>query len=253
LILHIQGAIWRPIEVTPDNATFLASSDARTNEIKVVRIVNNLEQPLTLSEPVCTNSAFQTSLKTVRPGKEFELSISLTPQSKPVSLRAPVMLKTSITNMPLLTVMARALVQSPVTTIPTAITLPGHPLTDRLEFSVTVRNNGAGPLILSDPSVVTGVSPAVGAVVPPSAKDNLEPVADVPGAEARFKEVQPGRMFILAATFPAGFHVESSRSVALRVKTNHPQFPVLNVPVLGGQSLVSASSDSETQVTGQEK
>jgi hypothetical protein len=255
LILHLRGTIWRPIEVTPENATFLASSDGRTNEIRVVRILNNLEQPLTLAEPVCTNNAFQATLKTVRPGKEFELAISLIPQSKPVSLWAPVTLKTSSTNVPQLTVMVRALVQAPITAMPSAIILPGHPLTDRLEFSVTVRNNGADPLILSEPSVAAGLSPSADSGRPGgtdvgSATGPLKPVADT---QARVQEVQPGRMFILAATFPSGFHVDPGQSVALRVKTNHPQIPVLNVPVLQGQGLKDTLSDSETKLTAQEK
>jgi len=255
LILQIRGTIWRPIEVTPDNATFLASCDDRTNQTRVVRIVNNLEEALVLSAPVCTNSAFQTSLKAVRPGKEFELTISLAPQSKPVSMWAPVTLKTSSTNKPLITVMARALVQSPVTTMPSTIILPGHPLTDKLEFSVTVRNNGANPLVLSEPSVAASPSMAPNSGGPGgtdvgSGTGALEPIID---AQARVQEVQPGRMFIIAAIFPAGFHVDPRQSVTLRVKTNHPQLPVLNVPVLQGQSLQGTSGDPETKLTAQEK
>jgi hypothetical protein len=60
-------------------------------------------------------------------------------------------------------------------------------------------------------------------------------------------------MFIIAAIFPAGFHVDPRQSVTLRVKTNHPQLPVLNVPVLQGQSLQGTSGDPETKLTAQEK
>jgi hypothetical protein len=242
LVLHIQGTIWRPIEVTPDSATFLLSSDTQTNEVKVVRIVSNLEQPLAVSEPECTNAAFQTTLKTVRAGKEFELAISLAPQSKPASLSAPITLKTSSTNLPLITVMARALVQAAVTAIPSTITLPATPLGPNIEFNVTIRNNSATPLVLSDPTVAAGVSPASEPGVPPGGSKSLGDTAkamQVLGAEARIKEVQPGRMFILSATFPVGFRVQPSQSVELRVKTNHPQFPVIKVPVVQGHSLAA--------------
>src|SRR5262249_43758942 len=40
LVLHIQGTIWRPIEVTPEGVVFITSSDRLTNETKIVRIVN---------------------------------------------------------------------------------------------------------------------------------------------------------------------------------------------------------------------
>jgi hypothetical protein len=47
-----------------------------TNETKVVRIINHLDGPLTLSPPQCANPAFKLELKTVQPGKEFALHVS---------------------------------------------------------------------------------------------------------------------------------------------------------------------------------
>src|SRR5262249_40316248 len=98
------------------------------------------------------------------------------------------------------------------------------------------------PLVLSDPAVAAGVSPASEPGVPPGGTKTLEDTAktmQLPGAEARIKEVQPGRMFILSATFPVGFRVQPNQSIELRVKTNHPQFPVIKVPVVQGQSLAA--------------
>ena len=249
LVLHIRGTIWRPIAVTPDNAVFLANTETQTNETKVVHIVNNLDEALTLSEPLCTNTAFQASVKAIRPGKEFELVISLVPQAKAMTVSAPVRLHTSTTNMPWLTVMARAVIQPAMTSMPAAIVLPGHPLTDRLEYSVTVRYNGAGPLHLSEPCVAASPSSGIELADSRSAATPFDVVADT---SATVREVQDGRMFILKATFPAGFRVGPSRSVALRVKTNHPNFPVLDIPVLQGQSLIGSLSDSETRLTGQD-
>jgi len=38
--------------------------------------VNQFDEPVTLSEPESTNAAFRAELKTVKPGKEFELHVS---------------------------------------------------------------------------------------------------------------------------------------------------------------------------------
>jgi len=79
VVLQIKGTVWMTIDVTPSMAIFNTSSEIQTNETKIVRIVSNLEEPLELSDLQCTNRSFQTELKTVRPGKEFELRITAVP------------------------------------------------------------------------------------------------------------------------------------------------------------------------------
>ena len=79
VVLQITGTVWKPIEVTPTMAVFNVSDESETNVTKVVRIVNNLEEPLKLSDLKCTNQVFRAELKTVRPDKEFELHITAVP------------------------------------------------------------------------------------------------------------------------------------------------------------------------------
>ena len=50
VVLQITGTVWKPIEVTPTTAVFNVSDESETNVTKVVRIVNNLEEPLELSD-----------------------------------------------------------------------------------------------------------------------------------------------------------------------------------------------------------
>ena len=63
--LQIKGTIWRSIEVTPTIAMFAGRSDNATNDVKIVHIVSHLDEPLTVSEPECTNHAFRSTLHTV--------------------------------------------------------------------------------------------------------------------------------------------------------------------------------------------
>jgi hypothetical protein len=46
------------------------------------------------------------------------------------------------------------------------------------------------------------------------------------------KELQPGRMFVLTPTFPAGFELPAGQRVEVSVKSNHPKHPVIRVPVV---------------------
>jgi len=207
VVLQIKGTVWKAIEITPTMAVFNVSSEAQTNDTKVVRIVSNLDQPLTLSDLQCTNSSFKAELKTVKEGKEFELQITAIPPFNSPSVVAPVTLKTSSTNMPVINVSAYAVVQQPVTVAPSQIMLPPGPFTNVVHHVITVRNTGTNSLVLSDANV------------------------NVPGAQVHVEETQPGRLFNLSVDFPAGFEVNAGQQVAVSVKSNHPKFPLITVPV----------------------
>src|SRR5438034_927153 len=92
VLLQIKGTVWKPIDITPTLAVFNVSSELQTNETKVVRIVNNQDEPLTLSDLQCTNKSFQAELKTVKEGKEFELHITAIPPFAGPSVFAPISL-----------------------------------------------------------------------------------------------------------------------------------------------------------------
>ena len=207
VVLHIRGTVWKPIDITPMMAVFNVSSETPTNETRIVRIVNNLEEPVTLSDLQCTNRSFQAELKTVREGKEFELHITAVPPFSSSPIITPVSLKTSSPKMPTINVSAYVMVQQPVTVMPTQIMLPAGPLTNAMHPVVSIRNTGTNSLVLSEPSV------------------------NIPGAEVRVQETQPGRFFNLTVDFPVGFQVKADQKVEVTVKSNHPKFPLITVPV----------------------
>src|SRR6266540_4154163 len=118
VVLQITGTVWKPIEVTPTMAVFNVSDESETNVTKVVRIVNNLEEPLKLSDLKCTNQVFRTELKTVQPDKEFELHITAVPPFAGPSISAPVTLNTSSAKMPIISVTAYVAVRQGVAVMP---------------------------------------------------------------------------------------------------------------------------------------
>lgn len=217
VVLRLAGVVWRPLDITPPLALFAPSSDCQTNQTCMVRIVNHRDQPLTLSAPECASPAFRATLRTVRPGLEFELLVMLPAGLGSNNASGPIVLKTSWPERPTITIPAHAVPKPAVVVVPPQLTLPPRPLSAGAVLGVTIRNNGAAPLALSEPSV------------------------DAPGVELRLRELQRGRSFLLEASFPPGFHMDAGQAFELRLKTNHPQFPLLKVPVLRGQSLATAS------------
>jgi hypothetical protein len=211
VVLEITGTIWKPIDVTPPMVVFKVSDDMQTNDTKVVRIVNHLDKPLTLSDLQCTNRAFKAELKTVKPGNEFELHITAVPPFPTRTINAPVSLKTSSPSMPTINVRAYVMVEQAVMVTPTQITLPAGPLAAAMNRAIMIRNNGTNSLVLSDATV------------------------NIPGAEVRVQETQPGRLFNLMVSFPAGFQIKPDQKPEVTLKSNHPRFSLIKVPVFQSQ------------------
>ena len=219
VVLQITGTVWKPIEVSPPMAMFKVSDEPQTNETRVVRIVNNLEQPLTLSEPECPNHVFQAELKTVKQGKEFELRITAVPPFSSPSINGLVTLKTSSPRMPTINVSAYLVVQRAVMVIPNQITLPAGPLTAPINRYITVRNYATNALAVSDASI------------------------NVPGAEVSVRETQPGRMFSLLVKFPAGLQIKPEQKIEVTAKSDHPKYSLITVPVFQSQNPPAAKPD----------
>lgn len=206
-IIQVQATVWKPIDVTPAYVFFVGVEGEVTNDTRSVRIVSNLEEPITLAPPESNNPNFKPALKTVKPGKEFELQIAYASGGTSGPPQGIVSLKTSTTNMPLLTLQVHANAQPALTAMPGFIRLPPGPLTPNYRQPVTIRNNSSTPVKLSEASV------------------------SAEGVTVQMTEVQPGKLFTLNLNFPTNLQA-SAKPLELTVKTTHPRYPVLRVPVV---------------------
>ncbi len=207
VVLQIKGTIWRPIEVNPQFAVLNVPAESSSNVTTVVHIVNNMEEPLTLSPPESNNKAFAADLTTNQPGKDFQVTIRTVPPVT-ANVQAQISLKTSSAKTPVLNLTAWANVQPAVVVNPAVLSLPPAPLTSKLTNSVTIVNNGTNTLKLSEPTV------------------------NVKDVDVQVNESQPGRSFTATLTFPEGFQIAQGQQVELTIKSSHPQYPLLKVPVV---------------------
>jgi hypothetical protein len=207
VMLEFAGTVWRPVEITPQTAVFNSvEGEVPVAPVKV-RIVNKLDQPLLLSPPKSADGAFSAELKTLEPGRQFQLAIKM--NAVPQHGDAPVVITipTSSAELPAIRVQAQAIIQPAVMIAPRQITLapmPGHRTSS---YSVMVRNQGKHPLTLSDA------------------------VVNAPGVEVQIREISPGRQFSVTATFPEGFKIPPGADLRVSLKTSDPRFPVVDVPV----------------------
>jgi len=161
-----------------------------------------------LSAPESSNPAFVAELATNQPGKEFQLLVKTVPPLAAGTVQGHITLKTSSTNMAVINVTAYAIVQPALTVAPAQITLPAIQVGNSTPATVSIRYVGTNVLALSEAAV------------------------NAKGVAVDLKEVQPGRDFTLAVSFPAGFGMAPGEKVELSVKSNHPQYPVIKVPVI---------------------
>jgi hypothetical protein len=206
-MLQIKGTVWKPIDVSPQTVILTVVPDSPSNTPAVVRIVSSLDEPIILSNLQYNTNAFAVEMKTNQPGKEFLLSIQAVPPFGRGTVQGVISVNTSSTNVPVINVTAVANVQPALVVMPSQIMLPPIVASNTIPCAVSIRNNSAGPLTLSEPSI------------------------NAPGIDVQIREVIPGRQFTVTATFPAGFEMADGRDLELTVKTSNPQHPNVVVPV----------------------
>lgn len=211
--LRLHGTVIKPLEVTPQYLSFTISPDSDEQTNGVVHIVNNEDEPLVLMPPTSSESNFTADLVTKVPGKNFDLIIKTVPPLRtgsaldPGISQASIKVQSAASNSQPISAWAIATVQPVVSATPRQITVPAGPLQTNETFTVLLKNNGSRPLNLSDASV------------------------NFKGAEATVSASQPGKAYIAAVDFPAGFQAKPGEAMVLSIKTDHPRFPVLNIPI----------------------
>jgi len=207
VVLQIKGTVWKPIDVQPQFVMLTVNAESVSNDSKVVHIVNNGDEPLTLSAPESNNKAFAAELVTNTPGKDYNLNVS-TVGPLSAGVQGQISVKTSSTKTPVLNVTAWANVTPAVSFTPAVLSLPPAPLAGPLTNMVTIQNSGTNVLKLSDAMV------------------------NVKGVNVEIQEPEPGRKFIATLTFPQGFEIAQGQEAHLSVKSNHPGFQEIKVPLV---------------------
>jgi Protein of unknown function (DUF1573) len=208
--LQITGTLWTPITLEPPNAALNVSPDS-TAATNTIRIVNNTEEMLTLSEPESNQRGIAATLTTTKPGKEFALTVRTLEPWATAGLAGQITIRTSSTNVPPIVITAWVNVQQAVTYYPPVLNLPAGPLPNQQMTPITIMNHSTNTLTLSEPVV--------------SAKDVV----------VQLVEPQPGKTFTATLSFPAGFTLPPNQPAEFTVKSSNPKFPLIRVPILQAQ------------------
>jgi Protein of unknown function (DUF1573) len=206
-VLQLKGIVWKPIETIPQYAVLTVPPDSETASM-TVQITNHMDEPLELFEPQVSSAAVAVELKTNAPGKAFEVVLKTVPPLAPNNIAGRVTLKTTSTNMPTLDLPFWVNIQPAITVLPPQVYLQQAPLAVAMTPSVNIQNNSTKPVSLSDVSV------------------------NVPGVDAQIREVNPGHTFSIVFNFPAGFEVPRGQQALCTVKSSHPHYPLIKIPIM---------------------
>ena len=205
--LEIQGTVWRAIEITPPAAALVLCAEVNSNAT-IVRLISHEDEPVTLSDLRVVDAAVKVELQTNQPGKEWQLVVRSPVPVPASSQQGFITLKSSSTNLPVVTVKTYLNVLPVLMAIPTQIKLPPLPLASAYSGKFWVRNNGTNALELSEPVVN-----AAGVSVDIKTNTAANPPTEV------------------TVTFPAGFDAPAGTNLELRLKNSAPLFPLLTVPI----------------------
>ena len=207
LTLQLSGNVWKEIDAIPQFAVLNGTSESLADAKATIKIVNNGEKPLDILGFEGNNAMFVGDLKTNQPGKEFELFVKVVPPLNPTMTHGVFTLKTTSTNVPQVQVTAMLMLQPVIAVAPPQITLPPPPVNNGFVHTVNIRNSSTNAVKLS------------------------EPVVNDSRIAATMKETEAGKVFNLDVTIPQGFEAKAGQNIEVVVKTTHPQFPELKIPI----------------------
>ncbi len=206
-LLQIKADIWKPVEVSPGFAVLHANVETLASAKASVRVLNHEDTPLALLALSSSNPLFEAEIRTNQPGRDFEVLINVTSQVAPTNLQGVISIKTTSTNAPVLNVTAMVALQPALVAAPAQVYLPPAPLVGARAVAVSIMNNGTNKVVLSDAEV------------------------NATNVTVDIKETSPGTYFNLNINLPDGFALPAGQSATLTVKSSHPQFPVIRVPI----------------------
>jgi hypothetical protein len=208
VFLQLKGTVYKPVDVIPAMAVLNVSPDNEKVSVSLT-ITNNTEEPLLLTGVEVSTPAFSAQLVTNQPGKGYQVTVSTVPPLSPGSVQGQLVLKTSWTNTPLIPVTVVANVQPAVVASPGYVTLAPAPLRTAVTSIITLQSTSATNLLTFSDAAV-----------------------NAPGVTVALSETTPGKTFSARLEFPQGFGLTPGKQVEFSVKTSHPKYPLIKVPIV---------------------
>lgn len=222
MVLQLHGNIWKAVDVNPQYAVLQVNSESVSNSTVSVHVVNNTDQPFTLTNPVSNNKGIAAEIKSVKEDKEYEVVVRTVPPFDPANTQGLITMQSTLSNAPTVTVTVLVIMQPSIVVSPDRVVLPAGKLAEQTTSTVLIRNQLKAPLKLSD------------------AQLNSKAV------KFEVKETEPGVAFTINFTFPAGFEFPAEGGLELTVKTSNERTPLIKIPLSAAAEHAAAGAPTVT-------
>lgn len=208
LRLKLTGNCKRYVDILPTHAIFGKITDDEAQE-RVLKITNNTDKDITLSVDPTTDGPFKFELAAVKPGREFELKVSLQQPYKPGDYRNGTTIKTSVAEQDTISIIATATVPERLEVLPETVTLNPITTADRpyvrpLRFT----NYGKKPVKI------------------------VEAISEDPVLKVSVNERTEGKAYTINVDIPAGYVKPTKENQKIVLKTDDPERPTIEIPVV---------------------
>jgi hypothetical protein len=207
LVLQIKGLYWMPIEVHPLTALLFLPPHTDQKLSTTIRVVNQMEQPLTLESPVVSVPQLIARVIEATPGKEFHVVVDTVPPFEHKDIQATIKLTTNSPETPTIECTVVVIAQPELVVTPLQMFLPPELPAEPQPYTITIRNQSPNAITLK------------------------EAACDAPGTKIEIRETTPGKEFELTVLFPQDMAKDPSQPFVITVNTSLPSQPQVRIPV----------------------
>jgi hypothetical protein len=211
LELKIRGVIRKPITMMPFNGMFFGKVKADERRERVLAIRNHTDDAMDLKIVRCAGQTFTAKIDSVKPGKEYKLTMTARPPYKPGVNTGRIDLTTGIKLQPKLVIRPQAFSPPRLLVTPNPLTLPKS-LPNGAKRTISVRNNG------------------------PKDVKVLRATCSIDGVTAEVRSAGEGKVHNVIVRFPSGLalpigggeitiHTDDEESPQLKVRVNQQGTP----------------------------
>ncbi|NIM47703.1 MAG: DUF1573 domain-containing protein [Gemmatimonadales bacterium] len=212
-VLRLRGRVAPPVELDPRDRVyfFTVTGEAPREE---VFLINHLDRPLEIVDVTCSNPAFVVETEVVEQGREYKLTVALTPATPVGRHRGTITVTTDSPDYPSLDIQLRAFVEDIVSTSVQRVDFA------RIPFDALDRKTVSEKTVLvkkhrGEDFQVTAAT------------------ADVPFLSVKVAADEPGQSYLIYVTIERDRAERGEFEGTLLIETNDSDFPRLELPIAG--------------------
>jgi hypothetical protein len=214
--LTFAGTVYQTVETFPQSAFFVITERGQTQE-QSIELVNHEPEPLAITSVDHPRDRFTTRLEAIEAGKRYRLTLRLDGKGATGRSTDPIVVTTSSRSTPVVRISANTFVRERVYTFPDSVDLGGFPLA----------------AVDADPTLLDTLAQTLMVYRKGTSAFEVRLTSDLDELDIRSERGPLGDRWQATITVKRALLKPGPLKGTIRIETNDPEFPVLNIPVAG--------------------